>query len=80
MTDPYEDKYVIRVNSGEIQSVVGRIEVEYSPLPTFTVGPYGLGFEDRSVAEALIDNPRINREGKAEMQLEADPSRSNIAF
>jgi len=80
MTDPFEDKYVIRVNSGEIQSVIGRIEVECSPLPTFTVGPHGLGFEDRSVAEALIDNPRINREDKAEMQLESDPSRSNIAF
>jgi len=79
MTEAYEDKYVIKMSPGEVKFAIERLEAKYSPCPHFVVRPYGLGFDDQSAAETVIDDLQFNREGKTEMQLEVNAFQANIA-
>ena len=79
MTEAFEDRCVIRAKPGEIKSLIRRIESLYSPLPYFQVHPYGLGFDSQTVAETLIDDLQLNREGKTELSLEVNAAQANIA-
>jgi hypothetical protein len=66
---------------GEVQSLAARIQSEDSFPPPFTIRPDGLAVsaQYRNAVERLVDNPRINREGKRELYLDMDAPQANIA-
>jgi len=92
MTSAYGGCYVIKLNvvessaggdvSGEVQLLAARIEAEDPSPPPLVIRPDGIAVSSqyRGAAERLIDNPRINREGKEELNLDIDAPRASIAF
>jgi hypothetical protein len=90
VTSAYGGCYVIKLNlveslasgsaSDEVKLLAARIEAEDSAPPPLVIRPDGVavGSQYRGAAERLIDNPRINREGKEELYLDVDAPQASI--